>query len=374
MNESPLLSYIVLSYNYEHYIANSIQSIFDQSVQDFEVVVVDDASTDKSVEIIESFDDSRIRLLKNETNLGGAESYNRAVDTARGTWLVNLDADDWIAPNKAEMQLAAVRSDPKLDIVGTYVSIRDEEGAPHGNVKQMGVQSTINTSRDLNVTDSWIGANYLCRSSTMVRSSAHHLIGLDDPDMVRAPDYELWTRGLRFGLRIEVLPHELTFMRVHPRQVTHVDPHATFLEMSFAALRNLLPRCERLALHTSYATMIDWVTHNPSLSSLPPNQAFRLIGMFIEATPMSTFREFHELLKREDERPYLADLGKRGLALAAHGGFETNKLHGRLLAMTEARDYWHDHYRQLEANTATLRAVKRFVARAAPRRSQRRHL
>jgi hypothetical protein len=234
------------------------------------------------------------------------------------------------------------------------------------------VQSTINTDRDLNATDAWIGANFLCRSSTMVRSAAHRLIGLDDPDMVRAPDYELWTRGLRFGLRMEVLPRELTFMRVHPRQVTHADPHATFLEMSFAALRNLLPRCERLALHSSYAAIVDWVSHNPSLSSLQPNHAFRLVGMFIEGTPVSTFREFQVLLESEDERPHLADLGKRGLALVGHGGLEAEKLYERLLQVTEARDFWHDHYRQLQANTAKLRAVKRFVTRAAPKGMQRR--
>ena len=373
MNKSPLLSYIVLSYNYEQYIAQALQSILDQSVQDFEIIVVDDASTDRSVPLIESFDDPRIRLLQNHQNLGGAESYNRAVVAAQGEWLVNLDADDWIAPNKAEMQLAAARKDPKLDIVGTYVSMRDEEGAPHSSAERMAAQETINTTRDLNVTESWIGTNYLCRSSTMVRSAAHRLIGLDDPDMIRAPDYELWTRGLRFGLRMEVLPAELTFMRVHGRQVTHADPHATFLEMSFAALRNLLPRCDRLALHSSYAAIVHWVSHNPSLSSLQPNHAFRLVGMFLEATPVSTFHEFRALVEREADRPHLVDLGKRGIALATQGGWDSHNLHGLLLQMMEARDYWYDHYRLLEARTAKLRAVKRFVMRASPRRIQERH-
>lgn len=369
LTERPLLSYIVLSYNYERYITRTLESILGQTVQDFEIVVVDDASTDRSVEIVESFDDPRINLLKNRENLGGAGSYNRAVNAARGEWLVNLDADDWIAPDKAEMQLAAVQRDPTLDIVGTYVSLRDEEGAPHAGPNERELEGRINTLRDLNLTDAWIGANYLCRSSTMIRSAAHRRIGLDDPDMVRAPDYELWTRGLRFGLRIEVLPRQLTFMRVHPRQVTHADPQAAFLEKSFAALRNLVPRCERLALRTSYVAILDWVSHDPMLSRLLPPHAFRLVGMFLDATPVSTFREFRALLETDDERPYLADLGKRGLALVAHGGPERNKLHKRLRQMTEARDYWHDHYRQLERNTAKLRAIKRFVLRGSPRRS-----
>ena len=108
MSNSPLLSYLVLSYNYERYIDKTIRSILEQTVQDFEIVVVDDCSKDNSVGVIRSFNDPRIRLLANEHNIGGAASYNRAVTEARGEWLVNLDADDWVAPHKAEIQLAAV--------------------------------------------------------------------------------------------------------------------------------------------------------------------------------------------------------------------------------------------------------------------------
>jgi len=393
MKQSPLLSYIVLSYNYEPYIRQTLESVFAQSVQDFEVVVVDDASTDRSVELVTNIGDPRIRLLRNERNIGGAASYNRAVEAARGEWLVNLDADDWIAPDKAELQLAAARKNSQLDVVGTYVSVRDEDGEPHpSTIVQSAAQSAFNESRNLNVTDAWVGINRLCRSSTMVRASAHGRIGLDDPEMVRAPDYELWTRALHAGLRIEVVPHELTFMRVHSRQVTHVDPLGTFLEMSFAALRNLLPRCERLALYTSYAGIVAWVGHNPGLSGLLPVQSFRLLGMFIEVTPVTTFREFRQLLEDEGERPYLAELGRRGLTLVTHGAspfHEVNKLQKDILQFVEARDYWHaksdmweERYQrevaryevwkrrhsQAVALAARLRAIKRRVAAGMPRR------
>jgi hypothetical protein len=358
MTESPLLSYIVLSYNYERYIRTTLESILRQSVQDFEVVVVDDASADRSVELITSFDDPRIRLLRNDRNIGGAASYNRAVEAARGEWLVNLDADDWIAPNKAELQLAAVREDPRIDVVGTYVSARDEDGAPHRSIAvRSTVEAAINAPHDLNLTDTWIGANYLCRSSTMVRAAAHRRIGLDDPDLVRAPDYELWTRFLRTGHRMDVLPEELTFMRVHSGQVTHVDPVAAFLEMSFAALRNLVPRCEDLALYPSYAGIVAWVGRNPALSGLLPSQAFRLVGMFVEATPVSTFREFRMFLESDDERPYLADLGKRGLALMTHGAPRRNLLEEL---------YFKVHARSPQA-AATLSAVKRFATQTLQR-------
>jgi GT2 family glycosyltransferase len=376
--ESPLLSYIVLSYNYERYVRTTLESILAQSVQDFEVVVVDDASTDKSVEVISTFEDPRIHLLRNEANIGGAASYNRAVGAARGEWLVNLDADDWVSPTKAERQLEAVRKNPRLDVVGTYVSVRDESGVPHpSTVVASVVQSMINVPRDLNRTDSWIGTNYLCRSSTMVRASAHRRIGLDDPDMVRAPDYELWTRALAGGLRMAVLPEELTFMRVHAGQVTHGDPLGTFLEMTFAALRNLLPRCERLSLYSSYAAIVAWAAENPALPRLPPTCAFRLMGMLLEGTPVSTFREFKALLESTKDRPYLAELGRRTLALLGHGESVQLGLRRYLRSVIQARDYWHqgrDHwksqsdmweakYRNEPARRMSLRAVKTFVAK-----------
>jgi glycosyltransferase involved in cell wall biosynthesis len=359
---NPLLSYVVLSYNYERYIRRTLESIFAQSVQDFEIVVVDDASSDRSVEVVESFNDPRIRLLRNDTNRGGAASYNRAVEAARGEWLVNLDADDWVAPRKAELQLAAVRADPRPDVVGTYVSVRDETGGPHrSDSVRSSVQSLINTKRDFNLTDTWIGANYLCRSSTMVRASAHRRIGLDDPDMVRAPDYELWTRFLRAGCRIEVVPRELTFMRVHSRQVTHADPLVTFLEMSYAALRNLVPRCESHALYPTYAAVVGWVARNPALSGLLPVQSFRLIGMFVERTPVSSFREFISVLESEDERLYLSDLGRRGLALMNQSTTE-HTLMERLYFEVALRS---------PSTAVRLSATKRFVLNSLPVRAWR---
>jgi hypothetical protein len=156
---------------------------------------------------------------------------------------------------------------------------------------------------------------------------------------------------------MEVLPEELTFMRVHSGQVTHGDPAGAFLEMSFAALRNLVPRCEDLALYPSYAGVVAWVGRNPALSSLLPSQAFRLVGMFVEATPVSTFREFRTLLETDDERPHLAALGRRGLALMTHGGPRRNLLE---------QLYFKVHARSPQA-AATLSAIKRFAMRRLQR-------
>jgi GT2 family glycosyltransferase len=355
MSKSPLLSYIVLSYNYERYIGKTLQSILDQTVQDFEIVVVDDKSTDNSVAIVSAIEDPRIRLFINEKNLGGAASYNRAVQEARGEWLVNLDADDWIDPRKAEIQLQAVNDDPRLDIIGTYVAFHDENDLPHSSADAL--EQSVNQAHDLNLVDTWIGANYLCRSSTMVRASAHRRIGLDDPAMVRAPDYELWTRALRLGCRFAVVPERLTFMRLHSRGVTHADPIGTLLEMGYAMQRNLVPLAEARSLFPSITRMVAWVGRHSSLSRLRPLQAYRLIGALMQSTPVADFPQFVALLNDPAVHPELAGIGQRSLTFigpSADAYLEVGKLLDDIKAYIEAREYFRKESEGWERRYAEL--------------------
>ncbi|MEJ7685862.1 MAG: glycosyltransferase [Variovorax sp.] len=341
MSSGPLLSYIVLSYNYERYIGKTLQSILAQTVQDFEIVVVDDKSKDRSVEIVSAMADPRIRLFKNESNLGGAASYNKAILQARGEWLVNLDADDWIDPRKAEIQLQLANDDPRLDIIGTYISVYDEHDAPHSSASS--VEALVNQPHDLNLVDTWIGANHLCRSSTMVKASAHRRIGLDDAAMVRAPDYELWTRALKAGCRFAVVPEKLTSIRLHYGGVTHADPSGTLLEMSFAMLRNLMPLAEARSLYPSMSRIIAWVGRHPALSRLLPEESHRLLGMLMQSTSVRDFSDFVVLLANAAEHPELGPIGRRSLSFIspyADGNQDARKLHQDINAYTQARNFW----------------------------------
>jgi glycosyltransferase involved in cell wall biosynthesis len=337
----PLLSFIVLSYNYEQYIGQTIRSILDQTIQDFEIVVVDDASTDTSREVVAAFNDPRIRLLVNDRNLGGAGSYNRAVSAARGEWLVNLDADDWIAPEKSAAQLDALARDPSLDIIGTHVAFVDTEGNPHPQREQM--EAHTNHNMDLNHVQNWIGRNHLCRSSTMVRRAAHLRIGLDDPTMVRAPDYELWTRALRHGCRFELVPQPFTFYRLHTRGVTFGDPRGTYLELSYAMLRNLLPLIEAGALWQSLYQILNWLGEQSEFSRLTPGERYRLLGSMLMSPALSDFAAFTAMLEVEDDCSPLTQAGRRCLALLRTDPV-VEKLRADNEAYIRARDWWHDQY------------------------------
>ena len=101
-----LVSIVMPLYNCEQYIAKSIESVINQTYQDWELLIVDDCSTDKSVEVVKSFGDKRIKLLSNERNCGGALSRNYALREAKGKWIAFLDSDDIWLPNKLEEQLS----------------------------------------------------------------------------------------------------------------------------------------------------------------------------------------------------------------------------------------------------------------------------
>jgi glycosyltransferase involved in cell wall biosynthesis len=325
------LSFIVLSYNYENYIRITLQSILDQTVQDFEVIVVDDASLDRSCEVVRSFNDPRIRLITNERNLGGAASYNVAVKAARGEWLVNLDADDWIAPQKSVRQLKAARQNPQVDIIGTWANLVGSDGTRHPDASL--VEPHWNGDYALNLVDTWIGRNHLCRSSTMVRRAAHLRIGLDDEGMVAAPDYELWTRALAQGCRFHLVKEQLTFSRLHPRGITRADLHRSFLEISFALLKNIVPLIERQALWPSFSELLRWVGTHRELAALSPRERERLLALLMTGAAIPAYADFRAVLAKPDSS--LETIGRRALFTLAQGELAKTQDVRSLLAEVE---------------------------------------
>lgn len=104
-NDYGLVSIVMPSYNSEKYIKDSIQSVLDQTYKNWELLIVDDCSTDRTVEIIKSFKDERIKFFQNDTNSGAAISRNKALREAKGKWIAFLDSDDIWASIKLEEQL-----------------------------------------------------------------------------------------------------------------------------------------------------------------------------------------------------------------------------------------------------------------------------
>lgn len=108
-------------YNGDAYLPEAVRSILDQSYGDFEFLIVDDASTDRSVEVVESFGDPRIRLLRNGRNLGLAASLNRGLEVASGDYIARMDGDDISAKDRLKAQVDLLDRDPRVGACGTWI-------------------------------------------------------------------------------------------------------------------------------------------------------------------------------------------------------------------------------------------------------------
>lgn len=111
------ISIVTASYNYQNYIKETIQSVLDQTYSDWELIIVDDCSTDNSVDVIKSFSDDRIKLFINEKNLGLAQTVKRGVECATGDWIVFLESDDLITSDNIEKKVEIVKKYSDLNLI-----------------------------------------------------------------------------------------------------------------------------------------------------------------------------------------------------------------------------------------------------------------
>ncbi|HEY9708746.1 MAG TPA: glycosyltransferase family 2 protein [Oculatellaceae cyanobacterium] len=126
----PEVSVIIAAYNTEAYIAQAIESVLGQSLNNIEVIVVDDASSDSTAEVARSFTDKRLKVLVNKQNLGVSGARNRALREAQGKWVAVLDSDDWYAPERLEKLLQIAEANKADMIADDLHLIRDGETQP----------------------------------------------------------------------------------------------------------------------------------------------------------------------------------------------------------------------------------------------------
>ena len=126
-----LVSIIMPSYNTGAYIKESIDSVLNQTYTNWELIIVDDCSNDNTDDIVASFNDERIRYLKNEKNSGAAVSRNRALHDAQGKWIAFLDSDDLWYPEKLERQISFMENNRYHFSYTNYIEI-NEESEPNG--------------------------------------------------------------------------------------------------------------------------------------------------------------------------------------------------------------------------------------------------
>lgn len=234
----PLISIITTSYNYERYIGRSIESVLQQSYGNWELIIVDDCSSDGSWDAISQYKDPRIRAFRNEVNLGACATYNKAYSHCSGSLIASLDSDDVFLPEKLAIQAAEFERHPEIGVCGTKIEVIDEAGTI---VPDSAVAAWFNDSRDLNVPGEWVWENHLCHSSVIIRKEIHDAVGGLRDELTYTPDWDLWIRALAAGARFSIVDQALLQYRVHGNNITHKDPLSMISEYAETTREVLTP-------------------------------------------------------------------------------------------------------------------------------------
>ena len=132
----PKVTVVIPVYNREKYLGIAVDSILSQTFPDFELLVIDDGSIDRSIDVVLSHSDPRIRLVCNNTNLGVSTTRNKGIQLARGEYLAFLDSDDWAHPERLAKQTAFLDNHPDYSAVGSWIEWMSEAGHPSGRIKR----------------------------------------------------------------------------------------------------------------------------------------------------------------------------------------------------------------------------------------------
>lgn len=211
----PLVSVITSVLNGERYLDDAVSSIVAQTFDDFEYIVIDDGSTDKTAEILNRWQERepRLRFISRE-NRGFPNSLNEAASLASGKYLAVMDGDDIACSERLATQVAVMEADPEVVALGAQVEIIDAEGRPLKQSFQPCDHETIYERHRRTVLPQ------LYHPSTLLRASAFYAIGGYREAFAKVEDYDLWLRLEEHG-KLANCPEVLLQYRVHMNSVSH---------------------------------------------------------------------------------------------------------------------------------------------------------
>lgn len=211
-SNTPTVTILIPVHNRVGYIRDAIDSILAQTFTDFELLIIDDGSTDGSAHAVAAYRDRRLRLLCNNANLGIPATRNRGIDEARGELLAFLDSDDRARPERLERQVAFLRAQPDYAAVGSWVERMSELGKPSGRIKRKAVTAEQIAAERL-FRSCFSNSATMARTAILRRYRHREHIKLGE-------DYDLWAR-IAADYKLAALPRVLTYKRQHRGQSTH---------------------------------------------------------------------------------------------------------------------------------------------------------
>lgn len=227
----PAVSVVLPAYNCEKYIAKSIESVLHQTFTDFEFIIINDGSTDRTEEIIKSFSDPRILYQVNNTNKGLVFTLNKGIDIANGRYIARMDGDDIALPDRFEKQLNYLDKKNNVDLLATVVSLIDE------NDNQCGTwRSDERNTSEKDIRKQLPKDNCIAHPTVMGKTETFKKYKYDHTQS-QSEDYDLWLRMMSGGVIIHKLPEPLLLHRILASSFTRSNKKNVFWKIGETQLR-----------------------------------------------------------------------------------------------------------------------------------------
>ena len=226
------VSIVLPAYNAMPFLGEALQSVLNQTLQDFEFIIIDDASSDTTASEIARFAemDSRIVFLANEKRRGVAESLNLGIEAANGTWIARMDADDVAHPRRLERQISYLEANPELILLGTNVGLIDAQG------RQLAHRLRMPTSHE-DIDALLIGRRLsMIHPTVVIKREAIKKVGGYRPEFPVSEDHDIFLRLAEVG-RMANLDEVLLHYRLHTSAQYDSPNHARFPEIIAQTLR-----------------------------------------------------------------------------------------------------------------------------------------
>ena len=209
----PQVSVIILTRNRPEFLVKAVESVLNQTYTDFEIVIVDDASTDKTPEVIKSFQDPRIISIRHDVNKGESGSRNAGVKVAKGELVAFLDDDDEWLPQKLELQVSLLqKGNDKLG--GVYTGFYKWDMVEEKIVGEIIPKKRGNISEDMFIKN-WVGTP----STVLVKNKCFQDVGEFDEKLVFGPDWDMWLR-IAHKYEFEYIASPLVKYGIHSQQMS----------------------------------------------------------------------------------------------------------------------------------------------------------
>lgn len=239
----PTVSVVIPAYNAEDYIGEAVSSVLAQTLEDFELLVIDDGSTDATAEVVSGFSDDRVRLVRGE-NEGASRARNRGIALSRAPWIAMLDSDDYWGPSRLEFLVDAAQSQ-RVDMIADNLVLINEAGVRQGEyLDDEGIRisgpATIDALEYLHARVAGYETPRAGLFKPLYRRAflSEHSLGFPE-DVAGPEDYYFYCHCLLRGARFVVLPEAHYYYRLRPGSLSRASA-VRFLESQRRGIVHLI--------------------------------------------------------------------------------------------------------------------------------------